>query len=62
MEQIEHLKAKERLLKEENERLCHQMSAPEKEVVVHGSQNSQISSVIDVETELFIGLPEMRCS
>nr|XP_023892654.1 MADS-box protein AGL42-like [Quercus suber] len=62
MEQIEHLKAKERLLKEENERLCHQMSAPEKEVVTRGSQNSQVSSVIDVETELFIGLPEMRCS
>nr|POE61232.1 mads-box protein agl42 [Quercus suber] len=26
MEQIEHLKAKERLLKEENERLCHQVN------------------------------------
>ncbi|KAL4595296.1 hypothetical protein ACB092_12G081700 [Castanea dentata] len=60
MENIEHLKAKERLLKEENERLCHQMSGQEKEVVTHCSQNSQISSEIDVETELFIGLPEMR--
>ncbi|GMY07053.1 MADS-box protein AGL42-like isoform X2 [Fagus crenata] len=61
MEQIEHLKSKERLLREENAKLSHKVSAKEKEVVTYGSQSSQ-SSDMDVETALFIGLPERRCS
>uniref|UniRef100_A0A2N9FV08 K-box domain-containing protein n=1 Tax=Fagus sylvatica TaxID=28930 RepID=A0A2N9FV08_FAGSY len=59
MEQIEHLKSKERLLREENAKLSHKLN--EKEVVTYGSQSSQ-SSDMDVETALFIGLPERRCS
>lgn len=63
-EQMGQLKEKERLLLEENARLCakcgakpRQQSTQGKEAVNHCSQNSQSS---DIETELFIGLPERR--
>uniref|UniRef100_A0A5B6YVG3 Putative MADS-box protein SOC1-like n=1 Tax=Davidia involucrata TaxID=16924 RepID=A0A5B6YVG3_DAVIN len=63
-EQIEQLQAKERLLLEENAKLwekcgmkTQQPQAKEKEIV-RFLQSSQSS---EVETELFIGLPEMRC-
>ncbi|KAG6657134.1 MADS-box protein AGL42-like [Carya illinoinensis] len=60
-DEIEHLKEKERLLLEENARLIEKLSAQEKGIVPYRSQSSQASH-IDVETQLFIGLPEMRCS
>ncbi|KAG7982641.1 hypothetical protein I3843_04G063300 [Carya illinoinensis] len=60
-DEIEHLKEKERLLLEENARLIEKLSAQEKGIVPYRSQSSQASD-IDVETQLFIGLPEMRCS
>ncbi|XP_021286967.1 MADS-box protein SOC1-like [Herrania umbratica] len=65
-EQIEQLKAKERLLREENTKLSEKFagkqkrpSTQRKEAAIFGSQSSQRS---EVETELFIGLPENRCS
>ncbi|XP_062153621.1 MADS-box protein AGL42-like isoform X2 [Alnus glutinosa] len=61
VEQITQLKAKESLLLEENARLREQVLAQEKDVVTNCSRSCQ-SSQTDVETELFIGLPEMRCS
>ncbi|XP_062153618.1 MADS-box protein AGL42-like isoform X1 [Alnus glutinosa] len=69
VEQITQLKAKESLLLEENARLREQYGAKnprevlaqEKDVVTNCSRSCQ-SSQTDVETELFIGLPEMRCS
>ncbi|KAJ8771518.1 hypothetical protein K2173_026695 [Erythroxylum novogranatense] len=58
-EQIEQLRAKERLLLEENARLCEQQAAtPQRETVTFFSSLSS-SSNSDVETQLFIGLPEM---
>ncbi|XP_022774331.1 MADS-box protein AGL42-like [Durio zibethinus] len=63
MEQIEQLKAKERFLREENAKLSAksggerwQPSTQQKETATYSSQSSL------VETELFIGLPENRCS
>ncbi|KAK3447281.1 MADS-box protein SOC1 isoform X2 [Eucalyptus grandis] len=67
-EQIEQLKAKEVFLIEENSRLCEKYgekgmpwqstsSVQPKEARIH----SLSSGSTDVETELFIGLPEMRC-
>ncbi|KAE8022459.1 hypothetical protein FH972_008257 [Carpinus fangiana] len=69
MDQIVHLKAKERLLIEEKKSLSEkcgaknprQLLAQEKDVVTFCSRSCQ-SSETNVETELFIGLPEMRCS
>ncbi|KAK6275622.1 hypothetical protein POUND7_005331 [Theobroma cacao] len=65
-EQIEQLKAKERLLREENAKLSEKFggkqrrpSTQPKEAAIFGSQSSRSS---EVETELFIGLPENRCS
>lgn len=65
-EQIGQLKEKERLLLEENARLCikcgqkpWQQSTQRKEAVNNCSQSGQSS---DIETELFIGLPEMRAA
>ncbi|KAK6250519.1 hypothetical protein SCA6_004524 [Theobroma cacao] len=65
-EQIEQLKAKERLLREENAKLSEKFggkqrrpSTQRKEAAIFGSQSSRSS---EVETELFIGLPENRCS
>ncbi|KAL5567774.1 hypothetical protein UlMin_024349 [Ulmus minor] len=64
-EQIQQLKEKERLLLEEREKLSQKnvgrrgsLVAAEKEVVNYCSQSSQS---LEVETELFIGLPEIRC-
>ncbi|KAA8533793.1 hypothetical protein F0562_031310 [Nyssa sinensis] len=61
-EKIEQLKEKERLLLEENAKLCEKCGskppAKEKEIVTSSRQSIQSS---EVETELFIGLPEMRC-
>ncbi|KAI8006663.1 MADS-box protein AGL42 [Camellia lanceoleosa] len=66
-EQIDQLKEKERLLLEENAKL-HEKCAekpwqlqPAKEKEVAMSSRSSLSSEM-VETELFIGLPLMRCS
>ncbi|XP_042975612.1 MADS-box protein AGL42-like isoform X4 [Carya illinoinensis] len=59
--EIKHLKEKERLLLEENARLIEKLPAQEKGFVPYRSQIGQASD-IDVETQLFIGLPEMRCS
>ncbi|XP_041002759.1 MADS-box protein AGL42-like [Juglans microcarpa x Juglans regia] len=62
MDQIKHLKEKERLLLEDNASLRKKLPvAQEKEIVLNCSQSSQDSD-IDVETELFLGLPQMRCS
>ncbi|KAL6321256.1 hypothetical protein AAG906_016290 [Vitis piasezkii] len=63
-EQIEELKEREKQLLEENARLRQkdtrqwQLSAQPSEGVTY----SQSSPSSEVETELFIGLPEMRCS
>ncbi|KAJ9679176.1 hypothetical protein PVL29_021185 [Vitis rotundifolia] len=63
-EQIEQLKEREKQLLEENARLSQkdtrqwQLSAQPSEGVTY-SQSSPSSEVV---TELFIGLPEMRCS
>ncbi|XP_041006752.1 MADS-box protein AGL42-like isoform X2 [Juglans microcarpa x Juglans regia] len=38
------------------------LPAQEKDIVPYRSQSSQVSDIDHVETELFIGLPEMRCS
>lgn len=63
-EQIEELKEREKQLLEENARLSQkdtrqwQLSAQPSEGVTY----SQSSPSSEVETELFIGLPEMRCS
>lgn len=63
-EQIEQLKEREKQLLEENARLSQkdtrqwQLSAQPSEGVTY----SQSSPSSEVETELFIGLPEMRCS
>ncbi|KAM6555985.1 hypothetical protein CsatB_003004 [Cannabis sativa] len=69
-EQIEKLKAKERLLLQENmqlrekntsgENLLRESMFREKEVVRYWSQSSN-STNTEVETGLFIGLPEIRC-
>ncbi|XP_062120547.1 MADS-box protein AGL42-like [Humulus lupulus] len=69
-EQIEKLRAKERLLLQENiqlrekniagENLLREPIVKEKEVVTYWSQSSN-STNTEVETELFIGLPEIRC-
>lgn len=62
--QIEELKEREKQLLEENARLSQkdtrqwQLSAQPSEGVTY----SQSSPSSEVETELFIGLPEMRCS
>lgn len=65
-ERIGQLKEKERLLLEDNARLCikcgqklWQQSTQRKEAVNNCSQSCQSS---DIETELFIGLPEMRAA
>ncbi|XP_059629392.1 MADS-box protein AGL42-like [Cornus florida] len=64
-EQIEELKEKERFLLEQNEKLCGKCAGlepwqqPEKQTEI--GTCSQSSERSDVETELFIGLPEMRC-
>ncbi|KAH9647336.1 MADS-box protein AGL42 [Citrus sinensis] len=65
-EQMGQLKEKERLLLEDNARLCikcgqkpWQQSTQRKEAVNNCSQSGQSS---DIETELFIGLPEMRAA
>ncbi|XWS37743.1 hypothetical protein CRYUN_Cryun19dG0071300 [Craigia yunnanensis] len=62
-EQIEQLKAKEIFLREENAKLSvkiggeqWQPSIQQKEAATYNNQSSE------VETELFIGLPENRCS
>ncbi|KAJ6374813.1 hypothetical protein OIU78_030325 [Salix suchowensis] len=61
-EQIEQLQAKERLLLEENARLRKQpwlqISTQPNQAVAYLSSCSKSS---DVETELFIGVPQMRC-
>ncbi|KAF5457815.1 hypothetical protein F2P56_021892 [Juglans regia] len=62
MDEIEHQKEKERLLLEENARLIEKLPAQGKYIVPYRSQSSQVSDRDHVETELFIGLPEMRCS
>ncbi|XP_057952481.1 MADS-box protein AGL42-like [Malania oleifera] len=66
-EQIEELKAKERLLWEENARLSEKCGMrPSGQRVEHGEivtcSHSQSTQSSGVETELFIGLPERRCS
>jgi len=61
-EKIVNLKAKERLLLEENARLSEKQCLLAQEKDVTNCSRSCQSSDIDVETELFIGLPEMRCS
>ncbi|KAK9181701.1 hypothetical protein WN944_024840 [Citrus x changshan-huyou] len=65
-EQMGQLKEKERLLLEDNARLCikcgqkpWQQSTQRKEAVNNCSQSCQSS---DIETELFIGLPAMRAA
>ncbi|KAG6657139.1 hypothetical protein I3843_04G063500 [Carya illinoinensis] len=60
-DEIEHLKEKERLLLEENARLIEKLPSQEKGIAPYRSKSSQASD-IDAETELFIGLREMRCS
>lgn len=63
-EQIEQLKEKERLLLEENASLCKKCEAnplqPSRKQTEAGTNCSQSCYTSDVETELFIGLPEMR--
>ncbi|KAJ4706119.1 putative Mads box protein [Melia azedarach] len=66
-EQVDRLKERERLLLEENARLCTtcgekplQQSTQRKEAVTNCGHLSNQSS--EIETELFIGLPERRCS
>ncbi|PON88073.1 MADS-box transcription factor [Trema orientale] len=68
-EQIEQLEAKERLLLEENIQLrgksaiganLWQPLTQEKEVVTYCSQSTD-STNTELETELYIGLPEIRC-
>ncbi|XWS48375.1 hypothetical protein CRYUN_Cryun13aG0071100 [Craigia yunnanensis] len=61
--QIEQLKAKEKFLREENAKLSAksageqwQPSTKQKEAATYSSHSSE------VETELFLGLPENRCS
>ncbi|KAJ6294576.1 hypothetical protein OIU76_022623 [Salix suchowensis] len=65
-EQIEQLQAKERLLLEENARLRKQCDAqPWLQISTQPNQAvaylSSCSKSSDVETELFIGVPQMRC-
>ncbi|XVE58632.1 hypothetical protein DITRI_Ditri04bG0185000 [Diplodiscus trichospermus] len=64
-EQIEQLKAKERFLSEENAKLSAKIRGeqwkPSTEQKETGAYSSQSSRSSEVETELFIGLPENRC-
>ncbi|KAL6569440.1 MADS-box protein soc1-like [Orobanche minor] len=63
-QQIEHLKEKGRALAAENAMLCEkfgvetQRKRPNKDKAIGTS--TEISEVSDVETDLFIGLPETR--
>ncbi|KAB5569126.1 hypothetical protein DKX38_002919 [Salix brachista] len=65
-EQIEHLKQKEKLLTAENAKLSEKSGGQPCQVARERRENlpyeeqRESSSISDVETELFIGLPETR--
>ncbi|KAJ6334950.1 hypothetical protein OIU78_011732 [Salix suchowensis] len=65
-EQIEHLKQKEKLLTAENAKLSEKSGgqpwqvAREQRENLPSEEQRESSSISDVETELFIGLPETR--